>query len=89
MEKLLVCENIDSPRRERTTDIEVRWVRSEKGGFIRDDSRYVLVKVSPLLQKKDKHKKEMTIMILECDFHFKLMREPKTKKVTLVVEDEG
>ncbi len=44
--------------------------------------------IPPILLKKIKTKKEAT-MEIECDFHFKLVRKPKTKKVTLVVEDEG
>lgn len=36
----------------------------------------------------NKNKKE-AIMEIECYFHFKLVRKPKTKKVTLVVENEG
>ena len=42
----------------------------------------------PPICNKQKQKKE-AIMEIECDSHFKLVRKPKTKKVTLVVEDEG
>ena len=42
----------------------------------------------PPICKENKNKKE-AIMEIECNFHFKLVRKPKTKKVTLVVEDEG
>lgn len=44
---------------------------------------------TPNFVKENKNKKKEATMEIECDFHFKLVRKPKTKKVTLVVEDEG
>ena len=32
--------------------------------------------------------KRRLLMEIECDFHFKFVRKPKTKKVTVVFEDE-
>ena len=43
--------------------------------------------IPPILLKKIKTKKE-AIMEIECYFHFKLVRKPKTKKVTVVLDEQ-
>ena len=85
--EVLFANDIDSPRRERATTsltLLVRCVRSGKGGFIRWFSRDLGCR--PPNAKINT--KGGALMEIECLFYFKLRRKPKTKKVTVVVDEQ-
>lgn len=87
--EVLFVNDIDSPRRERATTsltLLVRCVRSGKGGFIRwflDNLGYR----PPEVDTKNKNERRCA-MEIEYMFYFKLRRKPKTKKVTVVVDEQ-
>jgi len=94
--EVLFASDIDSPARERVTNGEcepktrgcsaVRCARSIKGGFI----RWFLDNLGCRPPKFCENKKteRRCAMEIECMFYFKLRRKPKTKKVTVVVDEQ-
>lgn len=75
--EVLFASNVDSPRSGRT---RVLRVRSWMGGFIRWYSRRPRW-MPPIC----KNKKEVA---MDIEFYFRFKLKPKTKKVTVVVDEQ-